>query len=450
MMSTFTAPSPPPSAPAWGAGRVLAVVSGAMLVLVGVALLAAGGLLAWADGSGRDRDGYLNSPAKRFSTAGYAITAEELDLSGLHDRVGGRELQDVAGRIRIRATNAGGVPVFVGIARQGDADRFLAGIPRSEVTDVDPVRYRTTGGEGRPGRPADASLWVASASGSGRAQVTWEPQDGTWAVVVMNADGSAGVTAGLRVGAELDWLIWAALALIAGGVLVTGAGGALIAVAAHPRSATAPSPLPYEEGTYPVAVDARDDEPLSRWLWLVKWLLAIPHLLVLAFLWIAFCVLSAFALVAIAFTGRYPRALFDFNVGVMRWSWRVNYYAFALGTDRYPPFSLTRADHPAELDVPYPERLSRGKALVKFWLLAIPHYLVLAALLGTWTAADRGVAPAGLVEALVLIAGFALLFTGRYPADILRLVVGIHRWAFRVLAYAAGMRDEYPPFRFER
>jgi len=119
------------------------------------------------------------------------------------------------------------------------------------------------------------------------------------------------------------------------------------------------------ERPYPVSVEGELDPGLSRWLWLVKWLLAIPHYIVLFFLWIAYLVLTIVAFFAILFTGRYPRGIFNFNVGVLRWHWRVAYYTYnVLGTDRYPPFSLERRDYPATLEVEYPERLSRGLVLV--------------------------------------------------------------------------------------
>lgn len=123
-------------------------------------------------------------------------------------------------------------------------------------------------------------------------------------------------------------------------------------------------------------------------------------------------------------------------------SWRVGYYSYSvLGTDRYPPFSLEPKDYPARLDIEYPERLSRGLVLVKWWLLAIPHYLVIFIFQG---GGNRGV---DLNLLFVIFAAIALLFTGRYPKDIFELVVGINRWTLRVISYAALMRDEYPPFR---
>jgi len=194
--------------------------------------------------------------------------------------------------------------------------------------------------------------------------------------------------------------------------------------------------------SYPLTLKGELSVPPARGWWLIKWLLALPHFIILVFLWVAFVVVAIIAFFAILYTRKYPRGLFDFNAGVLKWTWRVGFYSCgALGTDKYPPFTLGDADYPAELQVEYPEKLSRGLVLVKWWLLAIPHYIVVSILTGE----GGGL---GLLFGLVIFAALVLLFNGKYPGSIFKLVVGINRWAYRVTAYASLMTDKYPPFRF--
>ncbi|MFE3227049.1 DUF4389 domain-containing protein [Nocardia sp. NPDC059228] len=197
---------------------------------------------------------------------------------------------------------------------------------------------------------------------------------------------------------------------------------------------------------YPVRVRGDLDPGLSRWMWIVKWILAIPHYVVLIFLGIAYLVVSIIAFFAILITGSYPRGLFDFNVGVLRWSWRVRFYALSqLGTDRYPPFSLQPdPDYPADLEVDYPEQLNRWMVLIKWWLLAIPQYLIVAAFMG------GGRNQLSLLPILLIVAVIGLLFTGAYPRGLYDFAMGVNRWTLRVRAYASLMTDAYPPFRLDQ
>jgi hypothetical protein len=185
---------------------------------------------------------------------------------------------------------------------------------------------------------------------------------------------------------------------------------------------------------FPLKYEVDYPEELSRWLIFVKWLLAIPHTMILMALGIATWVTSIVALFSILFTRRYPRGLFDFIVGVNRWNANVNAYTSLL-RDEYPPFAFDADLYPVRYDLEYPERLNRWLPLIK-WLLAIPHLLILIAL--------------GLASLVIeLIAFFAILFTKRYPRGLFDFVVGVERWSLRAEAYIGLMRDEYPPFSLD-
>lgn len=187
-----------------------------------------------------------------------------------------------------------------------------------------------------------------------------------------------------------------------------------------------------EAAAYPVHADADHQAEYSRFLPLVKWLLAIPHYLVLAVLLIAAGFAVFFAAIAILFTRRYPRGLCDFVLGVYRWGWRVATYILLIN-DRYPPFSLRDdPDYPAHLEIDYPEEVDRWRPFVQ-WLLAIP-YLLIANILQN------------LAHLLVFFALFVILFTKRFPPGMFDLLLVAMRWSVRGNAYAHFMVARYPPF----
>ncbi len=188
----------------------------------------------------------------------------------------------------------------------------------------------------------------------------------------------------------------------------------------------------------PVHVRGDIDAP-SRWLWLVKWcVLAVPHYPILIALYLLYPLLTFVAGVAILFTGHYPRPIFDFNVGVLRWSWRVMNYRFPMNTtDKYPPFTLApRPDYPGDLEVDYPEQLTNWAVLVKWWLLGLPQIIL------CW-------AMEPLLQVLCVINAAWLLCAGTNHQGMFDLLMGIVRWRYRVAVYVSLMRDEYPPYRMD-
>lgn len=424
-------------------GKVLIVVFGLLVGIVGLGLIIGGtaGLvfrLAFAD-----RDGFITSGDIRLRSGAYGIVTPTGRIGG--DAPWWRGSRTTL-RVEVRAADPGRA-LFVGVADWRDAQAYLAGVARDEVVDFELrpvwVGYRSIPGGPPPEPPGQRTLWAARTEGVGTQILTWDVRPGEWTVVLMNADGSEGVEAWASVGVRFPALLPFAIGILVGGVALLVLAVALIyvGVRGHPLAERAPGAGPADG--YPLTFVGELAEPLSPALWLVKWFLLIPHYVVLAFLWVGFCFSWLVAFLAILFTGRYPRPLFDYNVGVLRWTWRVGFYAYqALGTDRYPPFTLQAGGYPADLSVAYPERLSRGLVLVKWWLLALPHYAVVSLFQG-----GGGRSGGGLVPLLSLFAGVALLFRGRYPKGIFAFVMDMNRWAYRVAIYAALMTDRYPPFR---
>jgi hypothetical protein len=435
------------------------IIAGAILSLFFVALLAGAGVVLWAH-SQRDADGYLSARSGPMFTSGFAFTSPGITLAAARDDWVPSGMVDA---VRVEATGTAPGSLFVGIARTADADRYLADVSHEQVRDINAghLMMRTGGTQRRavpgtrvPSPPTAQPFWAAQASGPGRQTVSWRVQPGKWTAVVMNADGSAQVSASITVGVKTGALLPIGLGLLGAGIIMAAGCGVLFWVGLRRRSGAAddapPATVSAPPGSYPLRLDGHLDPHTSRWLWLVKWLLIIPHVIVLGLLWVAVSVLTLAAGVAILFTGRYPRSIFGFTVGVLRWSWRVSFYSIgAFGTDRYPPFTLAPdPTFPAELDVDYPERVSRPLVLVK-WLLALPHLVIVGVLAGglgqVWSAHFAG----GVIAVLALLGAITLAVTGRYSQPIFDIVVGLNRWVYRVAAYVLLLRDEFPPFRLD-
>ena len=218
------------------AGRVILIVLGGIGVLFGLALLAGGGSLLWADRTQRE-DGYLTTPTERFATPTYGLTRTRLEVDT--DESGWLLNDRWFGKVRIRGESPDAKMLFIGVGPEAAVAKYLGSVAHASVEDIefDPfrVKYLPITGGAPQGPPTEQRFWAASASGVGTQTLTWKVREGDWSVVVMNADGSRSVVADIDVGAKLSFLLWVAIGLLLGGVLVLGGSTALIVLAARTR-----------------------------------------------------------------------------------------------------------------------------------------------------------------------------------------------------------------------
>jgi hypothetical protein len=261
----------------WGVGRILALVFGILLLLPGLGLVLGGGVLLWADQAGRT-DGYVMSETDDFATEGFALVSERIDLATGADWV---PLSAALGTARAEVTAADpGTEIFVGVAPVTEGTAYLGDVGRSVVDDLGTTGTDEVFVPGGPpsGPPGDQDFWVAQASGSGTQQLDWEPAQGNWLFVAMNADGSAGVAIDARVGATAPALGGLAWGVLGTGLFLLVVGTLLLALALRrPRVGTAYAAGPYAMPSGPApswtppapvdrntAADARAEKPTEQ------------------------------------------------------------------------------------------------------------------------------------------------------------------------------------------
>jgi len=231
------------------AGRVILIVLGSIGVLFGLALLAGGGFLLWADRTQRE-DGYITTPTERFATPTYALTRTRLEVDT--DGAGWVLNDSWFGKVRIRGESGGGKTLFMGIGPEAAVAKYLGPVAHANVEEIDfdpfRVTYLPVTGGTPQGPPTEQRFWAASASGVGTQTLTWKVREGDWSVVLMNSDGSRGVAANIDVGAKMSFLLWVAIGGLLGGVLVTGGSAALVVLAARTRRPQPPPPVPPTAG----------------------------------------------------------------------------------------------------------------------------------------------------------------------------------------------------------
>ena len=204
-------------------GKTALTVGGAILLVLGAIVVAGGAAALWQ--VGKSDSGYISSDAHTFDTTSHAIVTEGLKVDSDVPRW-------LIGRARITASSSDGKPVFVGVARERDVDAYLANVSRSQIRNLEygpfKVDYANRAGTASPARPGSRPIWAASTSGTGEQQLNWRLRSGQWRVVLMNADGSAGVSADVKVGGTINHVLPVALGVTGAGLLVLLLGVAVV------------------------------------------------------------------------------------------------------------------------------------------------------------------------------------------------------------------------------
>jgi hypothetical protein len=236
-MTTEATPAQTPAeaGPKRGAGHLLGLVVAGGMALVGVLLLIGGLAVIGAHAFVRDDDGFYTTDTERLETDDAALVTEDIDLS---ERAADWAPDELLGDLRFRAESSGGAPVFVGIARTADVERYLDGIAHAKVTNFENnPGYDDQPGTARAPRPSAEAFWASQSQGTGEQTVEWKAENGNWTAVAMNPDGRPVIAIEADAGVQIGWLIWLGLGLTLLGLAVTAAGVAVV-VMLRRRSAT--------------------------------------------------------------------------------------------------------------------------------------------------------------------------------------------------------------------
>lgn len=211
--------------------KIVAIIIGVLLIIIGLALLVPGSFLWWLHGTA-DSQGYLNTSERRIESGGHALVTPDVELE-LGDWIPGNWA------VQLQATSTSDAPVFLGVGPAGEVADYLSGVPYDEVTNLgwfsSGVRYEVTGGGSAapPAPPGEQTFWVAEQEGVGAQTLQWRIRSGNWTAVLMNADGSAPVAADVSLGARLGFLLPLGVGLTVGGVVLLAVGILLVVLGAR-------------------------------------------------------------------------------------------------------------------------------------------------------------------------------------------------------------------------